>query len=123
MSEATQISRRAGEQQPGQRIRYGEKRAARMERSRAVQAAYWQQRMDAARDPLERVSVAVDLLRNRLAKRLKKAAGVVRRAQTEAEKADARRRLAAANAEVERVCESAVEHLLRLADGVDTARR
>lgn len=123
MSEATQLPRHGTPDRPAQRRPLRERREKRAANSRNAQDAMWRERFEQVSDPLELLQRGYELIRTRVVQRLKRAEQAVDRAKTAKDKQAAAARLESARAEVERVCGSAVEHLERLAAGLDTTRR
>lgn len=125
-SETTQLPRRGTPGRPAQRRPLTERRQKRIANSRAAQAAHLEAKLAACETPMDRLAVTVDALRTRLRQRLDGAERALERARKARDQRGieaATARLAAARAEVDQVCERAVEYVARLADGVDTARR
>lgn len=121
--ETTQLPRHGTPGRPAQRRPLTERRQKRIANSRAAQAAHLEAKLAACETPMDRLAVTVDALRTRLRQRLDGAERALERAHDQRGIEAATARLAVARAEVDQVCERAVEYVARLADGVDTARR
>lgn len=100
-----------------------ERRQERMERSATNQDKFWDDRLAAAKTPLDLYEQAYSMLRTRLVKWEAKASKAVDRAGTDKAREAALEQLEAARADVERICREIAGELSQAADQINTTRR